>query len=69
MQRLPVEPKDRVFDIYRLQGEELADAYTAILRTTGREMSQSRKDDALAVDTVEDLVRFVADLPTKTVVC
>jgi hypothetical protein len=68
MQHFPVEPKDRVFEIYRLQGEELVDAYAAILRTTGRELAQSRRADALTVDTVEELVRFVASLPVKAAV-
>jgi hypothetical protein len=60
---LPIEPNDKLGDVCRIANEELNDAYTSILTRTGRRMPESRKQEAFAVDTVEEMVRFVADLP------
>jgi hypothetical protein len=65
MHRLPVDPKDELLDVYRIAGEELAEAYESILATTGRDLPDDRRGDALLVASVEDMVNFIAELPSK----
>jgi hypothetical protein len=59
MHRLPVDPKDRLLDVYRIAGEELMDAYEGILAVIGRDLPDRRRDDALVVENVEELVKFI----------
>ena len=63
MRRLPVDPKDRLLEVYRVSGEELMDAYENILAVIGRRLPHDRRADALLVENVEELVNFIADLP------
>ena len=67
MQGISVQPQDRLLDIYRIEGEELADAYAGILPRLGLEMPGSVVPDSFLVETVEELVNFIANLPSKHV--
>ena len=59
----PIHPEDKLVDVCRIAGQELNDAYASILRNTGRQLPDSRREDAFTVETVEEMVKFVAELP------
>ncbi len=45
------------------KAKSFLDGYNVVLNVTGRVLPSSRREDALLVETVEEWVRFVADLP------
>jgi hypothetical protein len=65
MHDFPIDPKDKLGDVCRIGVEELGDAYPSILADIRRELPESRRRDAFLVETVKEMVQFVAELPTK----
>lgn len=59
------DPSDSLNRVYGISGEELVDAYGSIITPLGRNLPDYRKDDAFRVETVDELVQFVAELPRK----
>lgn len=66
MRNFPIQPADSLAEIYRLTGQELIDACVAVAARAGRGISVSQSKESIGLETVEDLTRFVASLPSKT---